>query len=511
MKNRLKQLIRKPIKLIYAIIMLAVLILILVDGGKSVNTEDLRSAKELVAMVAAFYIAMFTMTVNSGFSRGGNLFSLSDAALLFTAPIRPQTILFYGLMRQISTSLVVGFFLMFQYGTLSNLYGISGIEMVGLLVLYGCSLFIGQVGAMMIYAFTSHDERKKKAGRILLTGTYAMCFLWLAAKCLPYGLEGLLERAVDAATGGFLYLVPIGGWLGLAAKGLMNSQPALIVQGLGLCAAATALMIWLLFRMDPDYYEDVLKSAEINYSAITGKKEGTMQEALPDNIKVGKMGLGSGWGASAFFRKHLLENRRSRKFILPANSLVFMVIVIAFCLFTKDTGLLPAFIMATYLQLFSSMLTGRFNYELTRPYLYLVPETAMKKLLWALGETLPAVVLDAIVVFVPAGVILSASPIEIVILILARVSCGIAYLAADIAVERIWGSSISKILITLLFFVISLLIMAPGIALAFIGGLGWNMGVSGSLLLLALGNLPMSLLTFYLCRNLLEYAELSNQ
>ena len=70
-----------------------------------------------------------------------------------------------------------------------------------------------------------------------------------------------------------------------------------------------------------------------------------MREALPANVKVGRTGLRGGWGSSAFFRKHLLENRRSRKFILPANSLLFAVITVIFCVFTKDAGLLPTFCM----------------------------------------------------------------------------------------------------------------------------------------------------------------------
>lgn len=511
MKNRFREMVKKPSRLIYAIVLLALLVFTMIGGSHTGGDGPYHSMDGLAAIVLAFYTVMFIMTANAGFSRGGNIFNLSDATLLFTAPIRPQTILFYGLLRQMGASLLVGFFLLFQYANLHNFYNVTVLQMIALLILYGCAIFLGQVAAMMLYAFTSHDQRRQKLCRVVFSGVYALCGLWLAAQCLPYGLEGIGARAAVQATGGFLYAVPVGGWLSLAAKGALVGDWSLVAQGVGLCVLLTAILLRLLFRMDPDYYEDVLKSAEISYSAISAKKEGTMREALPANIKVGRTGLRGGWGSSAFFHKHLLENRRSRKFILPANSLLFAVITVIFCAFTKDGGLLPTFAMATYLQLFSAMSTGRFNYELTRPYLYLVPEPALRKLLWALAETMPAMVLDALVVFIPVGVLLRLGPAEFLAAVLARISFGIAYLAADIAVERIWGGSVSRVLVLLLYLAISLAVMAPGVALALIGGLGWNLGEVALLLLTVAGNLPASLLVLFLCRNLLEYAELSSR
>lgn len=511
MKNRLREMVKKPSRLIYAIVLLALLVFTMVGGSHTGGNGPQHGMDGLTAIVLAFYTAMFLMTANAGFSRGGSIFNLSDATMLFTAPIRPQTILFYGLLRQMGASLLVGFFLLFQYANLHNLYNITVLQMIVLLILYGCAIFLGQVAAMMLYAFTSHDQRRQRLCRAVLSGVYALCGLWLAARCLPFGLEGFGARAVAQATGGFLYAVPVGGWLGLAAKGALVGDWGLAAQGVGLCVLLTAILLRLLFCMDPDYYEDVLKSAEISYSAISAKKEGTMREALPANIKVGKTGLRGGWGSSAFFRKHLLENRRSRKFILPANSLLFAVITVIFCVFTKNGGLLPTFLMATYLQLFSAMTTGRFNYELTRPYLYLVPEPALKKLLWALAETMPSMVLDALVIFVPVGVLLRLGPAEFLAAVLARVAFGIVYLSADIAVQRIWGGSVSRVLVLLLYLAISLMIMAPGVALALVGGLIWDLGTVGMLLLTVAGNLPASLLMLFLCRNLLQYAELSSR
>ena len=509
-KNRLREMVKKPSRIVYAVLMLAVLILMLVSGSHT-GEREYSDIAGLVAIASGFYTAMFLMTVNAGFSRGGNLFNLSDVSLLFTAPIRPQTVLFYGLFRQMGMSLFVGFILLFQYANLHNIFGITISQMVALLLFYAAAQFSAQVAAMLLYAYCCNHPRRKRVCRTVMAGIYALCAFWIILKGLDGPLDSLADRALAAVNGPVLCLAPVGGWLGLAAKGVLLGEAAPVLIGLALCAALVGLMVAALFHMDPDFYEDVLKSAEISYSAISAKKEGTMQEALPDRIKVGKQGLGRGWGASTFFRKHLVEDRRCKKLPLTATGLIFGGIAIVFALFTADEGPLPTLIMATYFQMFSAMTTGRFNYELLRPYLYLVPEPALKKLLWALAQTVPAMAVDALVVFIPVGLILRLTLPEILVLLLARMSFGVVYLAADIAVERIWGGNAAKMLVMLMYLAIALVIMAPGAVLAIVSAAGGGLGMSGALLVDSGINLTMSLLVFFLCRNLLEYAELSGQ
>ena len=125
LKNQLKSLIQKPARLICVLLLAACLLLTLVSGSLSRPDRELRDLGELTAICLALYFLMFLLTANAGFSRGGNLFNLSDVNMLFTAPLRPQTVLFYGLLQQMATSLLIGIFLLFQYATLHEAYGIS--------------------------------------------------------------------------------------------------------------------------------------------------------------------------------------------------------------------------------------------------------------------------------------------------------------------------------------------------------------------------------------------------
>lgn len=57
-----------------------------------------------------------------------------------------------------------------------------------------------------------------------------------------------------------------------------------MVAGLLLCVAWLLLLVFLLTHFERDWYEDVLRTAELAQSAIVAKKEGTM-EAVPGKVR----------------------------------------------------------------------------------------------------------------------------------------------------------------------------------------------------------------------------------
>ena len=96
------------------------------------------------------------------------------------------------------------------------------------------------------------------------------------------------------------------------------------------------------------------------------------------------------------------------------------------------------FAFATYMQLFTVAL-GRFNRELIKPYIYLIPEPPLKKLLYAIQESMLTNFWEAVLIFVIVGAILQASPLEIALCILARVSFALLFTAGNVLVERVFG------------------------------------------------------------------------
>ena len=73
-------------------------------------------------------------------------------------------------------------------------------------------------------------------------------------------------------------------------------------------------------------------------------KEGRVTETGPKKLKLGRTGLGGGQGASVFWYKHRVENRRSRAFILSGADLIFVIASIGFGFFMRGEGIVPALI-----------------------------------------------------------------------------------------------------------------------------------------------------------------------
>ena len=92
-------------------------------------------------------------------------------------------------------------------------------------------------------------------------------------------------------------------------------------------------------KADQDYYEDVLQSTETAFLTQAAAKEGRVADTAPRNVSVGKTGLGGGRGASAFYYKHRVENRRSRKWLLSGIELVCVIANLGFAFLMRGEGI----------------------------------------------------------------------------------------------------------------------------------------------------------------------------
>ena len=509
LKNQIKSLFKSPGKLLYLLFIVALMGVTIFSGGKIDEQPDrtVRSLGELTAIVTLFYSVMFVLIASKGFKTGANMFSMADVNLVFPAPFRQQSVLFYGLLQQMGTSLILGLFLLFQYSWMHNVYAVTMPMLLVILVGYAVTVFFGQVTAMAIYIFTSADDKKRRIVKVVLYALVIGFLLYVAGSGLADSAQ-FITRAAEAVGSGVTWFFPVSGWIGHAVAGVYTGRLTALLLGIAVCAAFLVLVVQLIMRTRQDYYEDVLKSSEIVQSAITARKEGRVAEAIPQNVKIGKTGFDRGWGADVMYYKHRIENRRARVFIMDTTSLIFVAATIGIAFFMKNAGLAAVFITSTSMQIFTVAL-GRFNRELTKPFIYLIPEPPLRKMLYALAEAGPSALVEALVIFIPVAFILGLTPVEVALCVAARMSFAFLFTAGNIAVERIWGGSASKTTVMLLYFIVLLLMAAPGIVLAVSAtSVTSPIGEDVAILLSLTGaNILVSLLVFYLCRNMLQYAE----
>lgn len=179
LKNSVRSFFRSPARIALTVVMAALFAAVLLGGGAPASGA--RDTAELSAGIFALFLLMFFSCARTGLNNGASFFTMSDVQLLFPAPVKPRSVLIYGLVRQLGVTFTISLFVIYQYGWLRNVYGVGLGGLIGILLGYMLTVFCGQLAAMGIYAWSSSSERRKRVLRALL---YALALaVVVAALC----------------------------------------------------------------------------------------------------------------------------------------------------------------------------------------------------------------------------------------------------------------------------------------------------------------------------------------
>lgn len=517
LKNKIKDYKNHPAKLILSIIVIAIMGFVIITAIMNpTRPENLQDIRFMYAICLGLFGFVFILSgVVQGFSSGSTFFTMSDVNILFQTPLSSKKILTYGLIKQMTTSIFVGFFIFFQYSWLNSSYGITIWQMISVFLGYCIVFFCSSLTSMAIYTYTCNDDKKKSILKKVILGLFILVALYLFKDVIS--ATNKLNSVLNAITNPVMYYIPVIGWMYAFVIGIITNNIILIASGLIATFIYIIAFIYIVSNMHGDYYEDVLKATEISYSAINAAKEGKINDT-PKNVKVGKTGLKGGIGAKVFFSKHYLEDRRSGGFLLmDKNTLIFIASVIFFTIFMKNTGgIIAAFAFATYMQLLGSGL-GRWVRELGLPYVYLIPDKPFNKLINLCKEHILKVTIESTLLFIIIGFITKASVVEVICCIIARISIGLVFMAGNILVQRLFGNVTAKGLLVMLYFLTLLAVLAPGavgggiLAFRYSISLGATYVIPTITLCMLAWNIFISTVVTFLCKDILNYAELNNR
>ena len=118
--------------------------------------------------------------------------------------------------------------------------------------------------------------------------------------------------------------------------------------------------------------------------------------------------------------------------------------------------------------------------------------------------------LEAVLLMVPMGLIVSLPPLEIAVAVIARVSFSLLFVAGNLLMEKLFSGMKLKALLVMLYFLIMILLVMPGIVLSIVlysmSVLFLSVNIT-VLAVLTLANLILSPVIFFLCRNVLDNPE----
>lgn len=503
LKNIIRGLAQKPLALIgyilIGILMLGsvVVVLIMPSGAVNNGSDELFSAGLTGLVVIALYFSL-----RQGIENGSTYFRFSDVNLVFTAPMKSSKVLLYGFIKHMGTSLLIVLFTIFQIPNIKNNFMLKsyGIWLILLTVLFYSLLY--PILGMVLYTFSSENRARRNMAKRVLDVLMALFVLGLFQKLME--TKSLADALIQYLNLGFFQWMPLVGQLKTIGSAAVYGVDSAFYISILILAGVIAALVLILYKTDPDYYEDVLGATEQHEKRIKAKREG--RDASYNQKKARKVKGGfSSRGPRVIFEKHLLEYRKTSYILFFDKASLFVILAgigFKYIIPRENVSILYTLFFSAYV-LFFFVVQGKWPMELEKHYIFLIPAGNGKKLLYTtLTENIKNV-LDGILLFVVSFFVYESRPhpLVIVLCIVSYTLYGAVYIYGDVVSRRLFGSVHSKAMQIFIKLFVSFFVVIPG---AILGGVAylslgenelialliiaaWNLIAAGSLFLAAKG------------------------
>lgn len=504
-RNAILQAFKKPGVLVLYLLLAAFLIWSLIMSNSGNIAAQSRNVQGYAAVLVGVFLFIAGFSIYNGLKQGTALFSMADVEYLFTAPVNPRTILLSGIAKQAGIMIFASIFLLFQYSNIRRLAGLDAMALVGLMVSYtilGISLHILSA---CLYAYSAGSTAIRKRIDTSFSVALAAILALFALTFISHG--GTIRGTLTAFFGSNVWnYVPIIGWSrGLAIEITEYRFAGAAVYFILMMLSAVGFTM-LLQRTDMDYFEDVLLAAERVNQAKEDKKSGRIFEQGTVGKHV-KREQGALWGTGAFaFTGRLLreQSRRGFYYFDIATLAAAAYPLLCLILFDSETinggGLWAIYSLTAWVMIFFNLRAG-IGRELTYPVLHLAPASAWKKLMAVLLPQQMKNVADGLVYAVFLTLFFHRTLTVFIASWLIYLTISMLYTSGMILVERILGSNRNAALVMIIYVLLLMFLISPGMIGAIL--IGEKIASFAPYFLFAGWNVVASLLVVLLCRNIL--------
>ena len=387
-----------------------------IDVEINVDAQTVSGVVELIA--GAVILLVFVMSILGADKNGSKIFLPADVALLFPAPMRPQSVLLFRLATQLGMILVASVYILFQIPNLMMNMGLSIWACLALGAAWILTVAMSKLVQVLLYTVCSTHAGLKP---YLRRAVYGVLFLIVGAYVLFWRQSGLgqLEAAAALYASTASRWIPVWGWL----KGIAMFAVEGNWWSAALCAALTlisgAALLVVIPRVHADFYEDAMakseETAELIERAKASESGGVIFARRKKNRaeSLRREGMNRGFGANVYFHKALYNRFRfahlgiftkTAETYLAAGAGMALLCRLVF----QTRTLIPvALLLAVYRTL------GNPLEEDTRlDYFVLIPESTWSKLLWSLLGGSANCVLDVLPAMLAAVLILRGDPLS---------------------------------------------------------------------------------------------------
>lgn len=514
--NYIKSIKHKPSKAV-PIVFYVVMLFFLVFATLSNDTQSLskNNISYFTGTSTLVCFVIFLFVIYSGTTRKNFKYSMSDVNLIFTSPIKPQNVLLYGFIKEISFIFAMSFVVVCQIPNLANhvkfvKYGIGLFMIITILFLISISFT-----SLLMYGLFVKFAKAKKIFTKILKILYAFLIILLASNIYFNSNGNYFSYAMKIFNMDSWSYIPIVGWarnaINQCVLGFNNSIYLYIL----LLLLTDILFCFILYKINIDFYEDTLTSAEQNEAAVALKNNGYNTKDLDYknkgfkpllfNKKVDMSNLPT--YSKAIFIRHLLEYKKTGFYFINLASIGYLLFSLFWGYSVKGPYLVLFFISIYVLWLSSN--AGKWCQDFYTHYIFLMPDNSASKLFYSTLSSVIKYIVDSLFIFIPAGILLNENPLIIISYIITYASFGFVITYGAVLNYKLFDR-VSNQMIRGLFQLFSLFIfIIPGIIIGSLLSFYFNfLGDYALPVSMTIYNIIISLIIIKYCKSIYDTLEI---
>lgn len=465
-KNTIKNLWKKP-WVLFGYILLGLFLLFAVAMSFLVPSRTIGegNAAHYGLLITVFLIGVAYAGIKQGFESGNSFFRSADVNMVFTAPISPKKVLIYGFIKQMAS--IITFFVIIT-GQIPNLRFRFAITDYGILIIYlGVALFflLMPLIGMLIYSVAAQSSKNRNAFDKGLKAVLALLIISFIAAL--FQTKDFLEAAVMTFNHRMMIYIPVIGWFKVLLLSAMEGVSAVTYLNLSLIVLTFIGVIYTMYKLKTDYYEDVLAATARKEQLLKSKREGK-GDVTTFHTKVGKATQRyGGSGAKTIFYRQLLEYKKTGFFFIDRTTLSIVAIGIASRYLFGGENISALLYFSIYIVFFMT-LRGKWAQELEKPFIYLIPSSGSSKVFYATFATIVKSGVDGLVLFAVAGFLYKVDIGIMLLGALVYTTYAAVYTYGDVLFRRVFGTGHSGRLSLLLKMVLILFVVMPGLVISMV-------------------------------------------
>ena len=449
------------------------------DENIVLTEEDIEITVGILELaLGGITLVIFGFYTLTGDKNGSSIFCMADVNLLFSAPMKPQSVLAFRLTAKVGTALLASLYLLFQLPNLASSLSLSVPFVLSLLAAWFIVLIYGRLISVLVYTVASTHANLKKYVTPAVYGTAALIALSFYLYYSSHSEADLVETAFSFFNSPVSHYIPVWGWIKWMPILMYNGNSILSLLLFALLLSVAAVFVIIIWNIKADFYEDAMSKSEELAEKLSNASEGRSVKRTRDRTeKLRRDGLKNGAGASVYFFKAMYNRFRFAYFGIITKTCITYTLI-ACCAAFVMTQILNVQYFIVILMIFGIVvfyraLANPSGTDVEKHFFWIIPCESFPKISYMLlGGTLCSL-LDIIPAMVISSLWLKASLPQVIAEVMFILSIDLFSSAANMLISLSLPVTLSqqvKAMIFMLFIYFGLIPVAAVMITGFVLG-----------------------------------------